>query len=125
VCEQVQRQCIDGCRPGVAQVDGGQVHGGCPTGQECVLADGGDIGKCQPTGDAGYGGDGGPIPPFDAGDTAGIVEGGGCSCNTALSASASPFAILGATVGAMLIARRRRQRQKTRERSERSERSAR
>ncbi len=106
VCDAANEQCVPGCRPGVTNpADGGQVHGACPPGQECVAADGGPIGQCQPSADGGYGGaDAGA----DAGDdTSGIIEGGGCSCNTTLSSSASPFAIMGAALGALLVARRR------------------
>lgn len=110
VCDAANGECVPGCRPGaIGPSDGGQVHGACPDGQDCVAADGGPIGQCRPSADAGYGGlgDGGDA---DAGDTSGIIEGGGCSCNATLSSAASPFALLGAALSGLLVARRRKRR---------------
>lgn len=44
-------------------------------------------------------------------DTAGIIEGGGCSCSTTPSTTASPFAALGAAAAALLAWRRRKRTQ--------------
>jgi hypothetical protein len=107
VCDATTKNCVSGCRPGTQSLpDGGQVHGACPVGQDCVATDGGAIGQCQPSPDAGSGsgGDAGAV----AEDTSGIIEGGGCACNASLSSAASPFAILGATLSALLLAQRRR-----------------
>lgn len=114
VCDAADKQCVPGCRPGVTNPpDGGQVHGACPAGQDCVAPDGGPIGQCQPSADAGYGGDGGA---GDLDDTSGIIEGGGCSCNTTLSSAASPFAVFGAALGGLFLARRRQRRSADRNR---------
>jgi MYXO-CTERM domain-containing protein len=108
VCDPTNKNCVPGCRPGMeSPPDGGRAHGGCPDGEQCVSTDGGPIGQCQPIPDAGAPVDGGA---FDAGDTAGIIEGGGCACNSTLSSAASPFAIFGAALGGVLLARRRRNR---------------
>jgi MYXO-CTERM domain-containing protein len=117
VCDKPNNQCVDGCRPGIPpKADGTANAGGCKAGEQCVIADGGDIGKCQPLPDAGAGDGGNNNNNGDAGpvDNFGLIEGGGCSCNTTLSSAASPFAILGAAVGALFIARRRRNSRSTR-----------
>jgi len=109
VCDATTKNCVPGCRPdGTSNADGGDARGACPPGEQCVVADGGDIGQCQPAADAGPGNDGGT--GADAGDTAGLIEGGGCTCNTTLSSAASPFAIVGAALSGLLLARRRRNR---------------
>lgn len=117
VCDPNVKNCVPGCRPGSSSsTDGGAPpHGACPAGQECVAADGGPIGQCQPIADAGLGGDA-SIGGGDAGDTSGIVEGGGCSCNANRTEAMSPFAILGVLGGSLLVARRR-QRRRVREES--------
>ncbi len=105
-------QCVDGCRPGaVAAPDAGpeQSRGLCPPGMICVVLDGGAIGVCQPDGDGGADGGG----AADGGDTSGIIEGGGCACNTTTATVASPFAISAAALGILAIARRVRRKDRS------------
>jgi hypothetical protein len=103
VCDAVTESCTPGCRPTATA----STHGGCPAGEECVSPDGSPIGQCQPPIVAAppIGNDGGVASNVD--DTAGIVEGGGCACSSTLSSTASPFAILGALSGVLVILRRR------------------
>ncbi len=112
VCDGTTNTCVPGCRPGGGSADAGE-GGKCPSGQECVPVDGSDIGQCQPDGDGGFGGygvDGGFGGPGNFSDLSGIVEGGGCACNTTVSSAASPFAVMGAACGALLLVRRRQRR---------------
>jgi Cys-rich repeat protein len=116
-------KCIDGCRPGVVQsvpdASAEQKRGDCPPNQTCVVTDGGAIGKCEPNNDGGTGNDGGG-GVVDAGDTSGIIEGGGCSCNTTTTAVASPFAISAVALGILACARRLRNRKTNRSSSSKS-----
>jgi hypothetical protein len=96
VCDTANKQCIDGCRELAGKSN-------CPTGKRCSKTDG-TIGQCL---DAATGGEGGPDPlPADSG----LIEGGGCSCRTAMPLSGSPFALAAAAMGAMMILRRRAKR---------------
>jgi MYXO-CTERM domain-containing protein len=58
--------------------------------------------------DAGNNGDAGSGADAGANDS-GLLEGGGCACRTSVPVSGSPFALAAAAVGALLVARRRRQ----------------
>jgi MYXO-CTERM domain-containing protein len=80
----------------------------CVAPQQCNKQDG-TIGQCvTPTG----GGEAGPIGD-EAGvglNDAGSIQGGGCSCRTTMPISGSPIALVGAALGALLVAKRRRDR---------------
>ena len=119
VCDPNTKTCVDGCRPGLtAPPDGGVVNGVCTPPLVCVVQDGSAIGKCEPApasepdAGGGYGGDGGGA---DAGDTFGLVEGGGCSCSS-IGATSSPLgvfaALSGAITGVLVFLRRRNRNRK-------------
>lgn len=80
--------CVDGLCKGCT------MDAQCASGQICNLQQG----VCESRGLA-------------LADTAGIIEGGGCSCNTTPSTTTSPFAALGAATAALLAWRRRKRSQ--------------
>ena len=110
VCDPTTGSCADGCRPGLAPPsDGGLTVGNCTPPGTC-LGDGGPIGTCN-AGDAGLGDGGGAgSGSLDGGDTAGLIEGGGCSCSSTITSAGSPLAALGAAACALILFRRRKNR---------------
>jgi len=100
LCDPDKLECVDGCRP-----DSDSGRGVCPQGQICIVPDGTTIGKCQPSGDGGLG-DGGPGDGRDF--NPGLIEGGGCACNTTTGAASSPLLLAGALCSLWLARRRRR-----------------
>jgi hypothetical protein len=110
VCDPATKTCIDGCRPGVTGPgDGGkEVNGTCELPTTC-LGDGGAVGTCTP-GDGGLTDGGTSSGGLNAANTPGLIEGGGCSCNTAISSAASPLSLLGAVSGLLILMRRRNKR---------------
>lgn len=91
VCEQ--NACIPGCR----QVNGKSY---CEPPKECSKKDG-TIGECIDSIGAG------PENP-DAVDTAGVIEGAGCSCRTGVATSSSSLALLGLAIASLGLVRVRR-----------------
>jgi MYXO-CTERM domain-containing protein len=98
VCDKDRKECVNGCR----EVGG---KSNCIAPKQCSAHDG-TIGLCVDVPDAGTGSDAGVVS-----DT-GILEGGGCACRTSVPISGSPLALAAAAVGALLVARRRRERSK-------------
>jgi hypothetical protein len=78
-------RCVPGCR-GASR---------CAAGEVCSARDGG-IGACEP----------GPPDGGTVVDSSGIVEGGGCSCET--TPATSPFTIAGISFVVLALVRRRR-----------------
>jgi hypothetical protein len=110
ICDVNSKKCIDGCHPGLTEPgDGGApINGTCELPTTCV-GDGGTVGTCTP-GDGGLTDGGTGSNGLNPGSTAGLIEGGGCSCNTALSSAASPLSLLGVLCSGLILMRRRTKR---------------
>jgi MYXO-CTERM domain-containing protein len=108
VCDKDHAMCVPGCR----EVGG---KSNCLAPKQCDKHDG-TIGMCADLagadGGADGGGDGG-VPFNDAGS----IQGGGCACRTTMPVSGSPIALAAAALGALLVAKRRRDRKSTEKQS--------
>ena len=103
VCDKDRAMCVPGCRE-----IGGKSN--CIAPKQCSKHDG-TIGECVDLSGADGGADGGDGgTPFN---DAGSIQGGGCACRTTMPISGSPVALVFAALGALLVAKRRRDRNKT------------
>ena len=106
VCDKDHAMCVTGCR----EVGG---KSNCISPKLCSKQDG-TIGQCVDLGGADGGADGGG----DGGNVlndAGSIQGGGCSCRTTMPISGSPIALVAGALGALLVAKRRRDRKSSEE----------
>jgi MYXO-CTERM domain-containing protein len=112
VCDKDRAMCVPGCR----EVSG---KSNCIAPKQCSKQDG-TIGECVEVSDAGAeGGDGGADGGLAFND-AGSIQGGGCACRTTMPISGSPFALVAAALGALLVAKRRRDRNNSEKEADRA-----